>query len=1013
MTTSRASLKKLLEFLQYFYSSGQKLFWLLWGTLCLSLILLVVVIYTPTFWVSETKPLAVSQAETIILETVRENYREIDLFSKAFSNFIEYSATHFSPNFFLVYVLIFFQIIGYSALLAGSSRLEGILGYVPLLVFCSHLYSSEFVSVFIQNYEYHKWGAFFIMLPFLLFYYFVKTKAFSLNLVQQFGIYGGAILGLYFAVGLVGGNAALYKTATFGYRIHLIIILIFIFFIAKDLLALLVWLITRKNFENPGAAYRIFILSFIAFIALQALLLFVPHYYNFQPLHFFVVAALITVLFSQSAFPILGHIINSQLAYSLIILGTGILATGYIAFHIGNGEFTFRNNVQFLINFVFGVLSLLFGLYIIINFRAALRSNQYFFDSLYEGRVLRFAPVWAVTLVVLIVYDGINLWNTYYSLHCTYKNIQGDYYLLAKDENEARLMYQMATNYKDTDFKANFNLANVLMAFIHPNSDKEEILKVQKHLSKAEENSKAPSLLAILKKGRFFSILGLNKAAKLLYLSKIREMPLSELYCNLASVYFNEGKLDSTEFFLKQGLSHFPEDAILNSNYSSVLLKKGKIKEAISYSHKAFTQQSKEPVVLENYYLFKIVNDSLEVEEVPFRKDSTIGIGFQYNQSLLAYKKGNFLLADSIANWLLNRTQVAEIKFLKLLTCASTNQWKQAIDFYKSLIHQDPDYTPIASHALATLYFKQKTPEMAALYFHKAAQSGWPKDSLFYAYSELDAGNHYKAYDILKVLALDHKDLFELCKREMALLDFAYGNTEFLGWDFSGITPDEALRGGIIGGLVDNPGPALKFYQDLVDTDKKITTPYLEIGRIFRKLNGDESAIKQLELGLKRDPNNVAIHLEIAQSEINLNRLEAAQKRIKQIEAKVKERPEYLFLLAQIAARQKQTEKARKLLEENYRKFIFHKPTILQLFAMYLEQKKYTQGYQFLSEVLDYNSQNPDYWLYYYLFAKQIGMREDAENAQKNMLDLLDNERRKKQYFQFLDSLRTKFKLDS
>jgi predicted Zn-dependent protease len=1007
MVNLKVSINTFFEFINFFYSGGKKLFWFLWGALVCSLILLCVTLYSPTAWVSEVKPLAESGAETIILQTAQENYREIDLYSKAYSNFIQFSSSHFSPSSFLLYLWLFFQIIGWSALLAGGSRLEGILSYIPLLGVCSFLYLSEFASVFVLDFSYHKVAAFLIILPFLVFYYLIKIRTLTLNLTQQWAVYAIAFFLLFLATGLVGGMPELYKTATYAYRLHLIVIAVFILFVAKDIPALLTWLFIR----NPQAAgkkqYIGWAAALLVFFLFNALLFFLPEYRNIEPLHFFVLSTFITVFLSQNIFRAIGGGLNSQFALSLLILGAGLLATGAIAFYTGNGELTFLKNIQLLVNFVFGVFGGLFTIYLIINWGPALRAGNYFWEELYIGKSFRFAPVWMITLTFWFIYDGVNLWQTYYALHCANQNIRGDYYLLAGDENEARLMYQIATNYAEFDLKANFNLANVLMGALQYPPTQEQVMKIQNHLKNAEKAGFP--ILSRLKQGRFFVLLGLNQAAKILYLSHIKSSPSPEFFCNLAGIYFNEGKLDSTEYYLKQSLTLNPDNAFVNANLASLLLKKGNIKQAINYSQKAYAQNKTEPVILENYFLFQLVNDSLPIAAVPFRKDPNISVGFQYNQSLLALKKGNAALADSIASWLIQRTEASEIKFLKLLTTAAADQWQKATDWYKSLTHQDPDYTPIASHALATLYYQRNTPEMAALYFKIAAQNGWPKDSLWYAYAELDAGNHYRAYDILKVLALDHKDLADLCRREMALLDFAYGNTEYIDWDFSDITPNEALRGGVIGAKVENPNPALKFYQPLVDKDSKITTPYLEIGRLYRQLNGEESALRQFALGLKRDPENIPLNLEAAQSEIGLNKLEEAQKRLQKIEKKARSYPEYLYVKALAELQKKRIPKAQNLLELNHKQFIWHKPTVIELAELYLKQKKFTEGFAFLGKYLDYNSQSPEIWLRYYLFASQIGMPEEAQSAKENMLQLLDNDKKRKIYLEKIDSLNAKY----
>jgi predicted Zn-dependent protease len=1007
MTNFKVSVTAFFEFIDFFYSAGKKLFWFLWGALGLSLILLCVTLYSPIAWVSEVKPLAESVAETIILQTVQENYREIDLYSKAFSNFIQFSSSHFSPSSFLLYTWLFLQIIGWSALLAGGSRLEGVLGYIPLLGVCSFLYLSEFSSVFISDFTYHKVGTFVIILPFLIFYYLLKIRTLTPNLTQQWGVYAIAFCLLFLATGLVGGLPALYKTATYAYRLHLVIIAVFILFVAKDIPALLTWLVIR-NPETPARKKYVFwAIALLALFLLNVWFFFLPQYQNIQPLHLFIIATFITVFLSQNIFKTIGAILNSQFAMSLLILGAGLLATGGIAFYTGNGELTFLKNIQLVVNFVFGVFGGLFALYLIVNWGPALRAGNYFWEELYAGKSFRFAPVWVITLTFWFIYDGVNLWQTYYALHCPYHNIKGDYYLLTGDENEARLMYQIATNYAEFDLKSNFNLANVLMGALQYPPTQEQVMKVQNHLKNAEKAGFP--ILSHLKQGRFFVLLGLNQAAKILYRSRLESAPSPELFCNLAGVYFNEGKLDSTEHYLKEALALAPENAFVNANLASLLLKKGRVKEAIAYSQKAYAQNKREPAVLENYFLFQLVNDSLPTAEALFQKDPNISIGFQYNQSLLALKKGNAPLADSIASWLIQRTEAPEIKFLKLLTAGAANQWQKAIDWYKSLINQDPDYTPMASHALATLYYQRNTPEMAAVYFKISAQNGWPNDSLWYAYAELDAGNHYRAYDILKVLALDRKDLADLCRREMALLDLAYGHTEYIDWDFSDITPNEALRGGVIGAKVENPNPALKFYQPLVDKDPKITTPYLEIGRLYRQLNGEESALRQFALGLKRDPENIPLNLETAQSEIALNKLEEAQKRLEKIEKKAQNYPEYLYLKAFAARQQKQLSKAQTLLEQNHKQFMWHKPTVIDLAELYLQQKKLTEGFAFLGKYLDYNSQSPEIWSRYYLFASQMGMPEEAESAKENILQLLDNDKKRKIYLEKIDSLSAKY----
>lgn len=970
--------------------------------------------YVPMTWCMDVKAVPQSNSEQVVMDVVSRDYHQMNLLALASYSYVNFIASVIQPSMTLALLLAIALSVGWSMLLASASRIEGFAGYVIYFFHACFLYFSDFGLLW-GGIEYRMLIASGVILPFIIFAYLFRSRSIAWSIPIQFIFFVVLHAGLYTGAHVFDPLAGLYQTVTFGIPVLLTLALLYTLFISKELTtAIVFWATNRNDITKRKGSGFVFGISLVLFV-LQAVVtarelnwISIPSYFFLRPMHFWLISAGISLFLSQNWYERMKNVFTAPIAFYGMQVGWMIVALGVMMFVQGSLEYSLLREWHQNIGVLLTVGMFFHIIFLLANYAKVIAKKFNAYSLLMLPKTIGIEAVLFSTIAIFILIQGNESWRGLRSWVCTFRNMQGDVELLRQNQNDARNYYKMSSDYYGGDVKSNFNLAALFIA-------------EGKHLTSIDTANMISacyneSLLrfafepALLNQAHFYNLMGQPQAAIARYEEVLKKYNFPLGYANLAGLYFQENRPDPAILALKKGISANPNQAELYSNLALIYLRYNRKKEAQEFAQAAYDLAPDNPNVLENYYFMRYYLG--DRKELPFDdklKDEPEYYLANLNKAIVACTRNDYQWANKTVSALLKRNITPEVAFLRMTTQAMLDSIPNAESRLKWIMESYPEYRAVAFHNIAVSYFSKGAPEMALGYFDQSAKAGIRYNAYNAAKMLLVAGNHMTGYNLMKNLRDSLPEIKTEITHELSLLEYGYEyEKQHLEWDLTGITYDEAMRGGLYA-FAHNQDilKVEELYRPLVDTDSSVTAPYYEIALMYLTKGQTKMARESLKWGLKRKPDDVLLNVAFARCDWLDNKTEDARNRLSEV--KEPDQPEVLLLSAQIAEKSKQYPDAERFYRRAVAKNPFFKPAYLGLTQLLMAQKKYKDGVDLLGKALEYNDRTDLYWFYFGECNKMLGSYDWATDAYQKAISNSANDANTNRFADTLKAVEGRF----
>ncbi len=941
----------------------------------------------------------------VVVATVESNYRPLNLTAQAYLPFLQPTPSPISTGDGWVGLVALLSILGWAALLAAFTRVEGFWGYLILFLFSSYLYLGRFAKVLTGNPDLLLAGSAGLIVLFLVLAYLIQLRLVRLSVAGAFALFAGLLGVLHGLAWQIGGSAGLFEVVWAPVVVLFVIGVLALLLVAKDLSAIALYAATnaRKPEHRLGYGGTLAVLGAVVLLGglclAQAYELVPRQDLVIRPAWLVAPALLLTLFTTQNAYFQVSDLIPAPVAYGALLQGMALLLLTLLLGSLFFADHSLAYQLDRLVAGAFFGVSLAYWIYVAANFKSRLRARLNVYYILMFARVFRFEVIWMIALSLLLLLEGAYSWRSYYALMCSIKNTFADAEYLADAPDQALLWYEQAAGFMPHDIKANYNAAQLFLTTGSYVNDPSQVPRLIKLLEASDHRGQFPQGAAAL--ALFLQISRQPEEA----LERLRLRPPGVQHPQLdalrAALFFQTNQPDSAIYYFKQSLEQKPGQAHLFLNLGHLYLAYQRPELARTYLNAAARLSPDDPYVRQARIFVELERPSGAIQAHEVAVSTHVQhYAANYNLAWLAFQQGRYELADTLAGALLQQAQRPEVFLLRLTAQAFMDSIGNALSRYYWLGENHPDYRASAAHNLALYYHSKGLSEVAEYLFGEAVAAGWETQRIEQALMWADLGQHDRAYRQLAVCRADFPAFDEPIRREMALLDFAHGTElRFLPWDFKGITYHEAMRGGIYGRQANNNlEPALRFYQPLVDQDSSLTAPYLEIGRIYNNLGEYETGNLQFLFGLERDPKDIPLRAELARGYYSSQQTERGDSLLALLAGEQGQHPEVLRLQGFAAEMKGQPERALTFYEQLAASQPFDRSAYLAAAPLYERLRRTEDGLRLLGQALRFNKRNPELWYWYARFAGPFGLEDDARGAFAQAVELAATEADRQRY---------------
>lgn len=969
---------------------GKLLFRFLVGAAAAAALFFILSYMMPRLWVGDVVTISDSRAALVPLQHTEAQYREMDYLAQAYYNFTTYAATTLEPNAALVVFFILFQIIGWSALLAGSSNLQGLHTYVLYILFGAQFYLGN-MAVGLFGGDPLKLVTLGIGLFFVLPAYLFKSKYLDWGLPRQFAVFVGLFVIYYGVVAAMGGMPLPHQAAVYPVYVHFIFGVLLVAMLSKDLGNALLLLANNHKIPErrrpPVLLYAVYGL-FVILLGMSALEAneMLPHgSIGFKVPWLMAAFAPLTVYFAQNGFGQVRDILPSNMAYNLLILGLVVLGMGFWGYHLGQAEYSMRAHLERLATNFFFLVTLCHFIYTAINFNGLLKQKSLVYYILFQPSTFRFYPFWIfAALCVVLVEMVIHPLKAEMHLRATNRNVQADNLMLSGNFNYAATIYSDVSVNMYGDVKSSFNAAQLLLMNPDVMQSRTKQDNIIEFYRRAQARFDFPE--AGMNLGIFLQLANRNGDAGM----QLRESAVAfndeRLWTNLAALYNAAQQPDSVIALLKRAGEINPDNAVVHSNLAATYWGFGRADLAGPFIQSAYDLAPREPHVLENYYYFHLAHDSTQVEISSVADTSAANYAYNVNRALVALRQNDASTADALCRSLSTHQPSDALALAHLLAQMRMDSLENALSRLAWIGQNHEAIFPIANHNVGIYFAEHNVPEMAMGYFTTASQMGSVPDSALAAGMQADMGYLSWAFETFHALQQNHPNynaIQELTRREKAMLDYAAGTESiYISWNFQDIKPDEALRLARYCGFSHNLERATKALEMCVALDSSDIRPYLELARIELG-RGDSAdvgfALAQVEAGLQNtDAQHIAARLMKARLLIRQGKAPEAALLFASITPTPADSVEWTLTNALLLEAQNQPEKAIAMLQAAHTRNPLNPEIIHSAVRMFRKRNQAYEAYLFLSKAIEFNKRNLQYWLTLAELQTELGRHQEA-----------------------------------
>lgn len=963
----------------------------------------------PEFFSLEVLELAENEVDKVLIQEVEHNYRSFDLSLNAYRSWVSFSAGPILPKAGIVYAFTLLQILAWSVFLATASEIKSRWAYLFYILYALFLFSSDVFSYIISdesllsavgNLDFIARTLKFLLAipPIILALCFQMDILKWKRPLRLFMFLAWNLM--LFALPFGEGNwQALHQVAVNGYTYNVALALLFFFFLGKEPTKILFAAATNRPIKSARLDYRLILSFCIILLIVEFLWLF--EYVNFgflsdyelgfRPIYLIVLSAILMVFTSQNHYHQVKEIFGTQSNFSFILLSWALIVMSFMAYQYSMGDPLINFTLERAAVIFFLSMGILHTIFVFANHLPLLKGkvNLYYLMANGRGR-FEFWIIWTAGIVSIITAGGYENWKSWNLFQHSYYNQAGDQALINGDADRATTAYNLARGNSGISPKANYNLASIFVANPYKVAD------AVRHYQDASRLIEFPYARI-----NAAALLALNNqpedARKVL--STAREVsPFVEN--NLGLIFLKAGEVDSAIVHFKKALLADPANSPIYSNLSLLYLDQGFLTESQEFMRFA-NESGKSQASRSNQLFLQLKHPELYFETLP--ADSEDDLFFRYNQILTGLQKSvdtfNTLEIRSLLEE--SEMQSPDILLLDGMRLFYQDSIKYAMTRTDFIDEAYESYAADANYLMALGFYQKGIPEMALKYFNKSGAAGNGKALLHAAQMEIELGQPDSANAHLSLLSVSQEELYDEIAKERAMLLLPYvQNDVFVSKmvNLDALSFNDNILLGMYSDSLNQYITALNAFRKAIEQDSSSTAPYLELGKIYNKYS-DSLAISNLQYGLTETgkAEDIPLQLELARAYLKQGQMSRAEKLFQKIEPNVVLETEKLRFSGELALAKKDTVKAIEHYASLHGHQAMDQDAILQLCKIFKEQKNYEAGNALITEALESNTENAEYWYYYAVFSKGWNLADDAGYGALKAIELTYLSQRKKE----------------
>jgi tetratricopeptide (TPR) repeat protein len=580
--------------------------------------------------------------------------------------------------------------------------------------------------------------------------------------------------------------------------------------------------------------------------------------------------------------------------------------------------------------------------------------------------------VWLMAGIGMVLIEGKGDWSTPKMLIGTDLMHKGDVASMAGDVNMAKYNYERAKVVVAFSPRLNYNLASFYLR-INP----ENITPAIQCYKDANSLHSLPQ--AVLNRGNLYLVANQPENAINVWNAEIKKLPNAQIANNLGMLYWNLKKTDAAIGAMKKALSADPNLSAAYSNLANIYWENNDKKFAREFAKASLNVSNPSNMAISNAIWFSFKDSTLTNMEIPALKASNVNdFTVQNNYALHLIKKQK---NEEAKPWL---NELAKMDSAEL-QCFIAYQWflgdsvvkaKSKADYLSTI---SPKYQSRANYMLGVAALQKGLPEMAKIYFRRMGEAGDSTGLYYEGLALARAGMPDSAAFKFNLARATHPEMGEKIGKEMALLQKSCGQEHLaeLEYDLNKLKSTDYIRAGIYADSSNNFIYAMQAFREAIAKDSSTVAPYLELGKILNKYRNIQ-AIENLNYGLKRFPDNLALKTALVKAFLYQKNLKDAEKLLAEIKKQSPEDFSVRLVDAELAASKSDTVISfpifRKLNKENP----CNQEVILAFAAQLLKANKNNEGYELMYNALQINSENAGIWYYLAHFTHKWGLPKDA-----------------------------------
>ncbi|RMG64097.1 MAG: hypothetical protein D6722_17165, partial [Bacteroidetes bacterium] len=418
----------------------------------------------PWHWALEPALIADPLPSEVVVKTLTQDYRSIDLSLNAFRQWLSFSAgpiiTHVTP----LHMGWAFLWIGWSFFLAVASEIRSRWIYLFYLFHALFLHFSGLTQQIVGDDPY-RLAEFGLIISHLVLAYCFQMRILRWRLPWRVL----SILGLTALAFLFGPirqpETAWLSMTTESYAYLSFLSILLIFFVAKEPTNLIFFVTTNYRDARYRWDPRLIFLPLLALLVVEVIWL--DEYMKFgwlnirlpfRPWHLFALAVVSMPFLSQNHFPQLRNVFTDRSLYTYLLMSWALIVMSFLFMEFSMGDAFFRYTMERLMVILFLGVGAAHMFFVFTNHRPLLIRRLPLYYLMTQGLRFSMVVIWLIGLGGLVFAEGRDAWKTFYLLYHSYHCHRGDLAMQAGEPEAAVAAYEQALLGGPTSVKANYNL---------------------------------------------------------------------------------------------------------------------------------------------------------------------------------------------------------------------------------------------------------------------------------------------------------------------------------------------------------------------------------------------------------------------------------------------------------------------------------------------------------------------------------------------------------------------------